>query len=153
VWVELPVCLHRPLPENGTIQEASIVRRRIGVEWVYKVVITVRTPVVEKRCAGRPAVELTLNWKLQEDRSLEVASWKDSEGKSGTVIMPVTTTSQFDKVVDLQSIRDQYHNHAKAAVALLRSLRKKKNSDVLLPPWFLEESFAVVSWRNPKRRV
>ena len=42
VWLELPMTMHRPLPDVGVIRWASIIRERVGLSFRHRLLVTVR---------------------------------------------------------------------------------------------------------------
>ena len=66
VWVELPIYLHRPLPETSMIRSASIIRERIGRKFRYKLVITVTVPEEIPRVKWEKSgtIGIDIGWRL-----------------------------------------------------------------------------------------
>ena len=44
VWLELPMTMHRPLPDGGVTRWASIVREQVGLSFRHRLLLTVREP-------------------------------------------------------------------------------------------------------------
>ena len=44
VWLELPVVLHRPLPEDGTVRSASVICEKVGSRERWRLLVTVARP-------------------------------------------------------------------------------------------------------------
>lgn len=113
VWLELPMVMHRPLPPNGKIRTASILREKIADTWRWKAVITVHeaNSVCQATNIDRSirAVGVDVGWRVLE-RGLRVAYWYDTDGNHGELIIPEETLHEFRRLRDLQSIRQQNFN-------------------------------------------
>lgn len=74
VWLELPMTMHRPLPDGGVIRWASIIREQVGISFRHRLLLTVREPApsVIERSVG--AVGVDVGWRVTPD-GLRVAYW------------------------------------------------------------------------------
>lgn len=117
VWLELPMVMHRPLPDKGVIRNAAVIRERIGDKFRYKLVITVAFEPMPHKPVGEGAVGIDLGWRNVEG-GLRVAYWKDEDGNGEALVLPNRLVSQFKKVDELKSIRDQHFNDAKNVLTL-----------------------------------
>jgi len=143
VWLELPMVMHRPLPENGIIRNAAAIRERVGDSYRYKLVITVAFEPARRKPAGRGAVGIDVGWRRVQG-GLRVAYWKDESGEGGTLALPDRLTSQFEKVNDLKSIRDQHFDDARAVLGAWLA-------DKSLPDWLKEDTATLAQWRGKMR--
>lgn len=107
VWVVLPMVMHRPLPENGIVRQASVVRKRVGRAFRYKLVITVEIPETKILFHKEGVVAVDLGWRKVEGR-VRVAYWADDKGNYGQLVLPDRMIQAFQKLRDLRSIRDVY---------------------------------------------
>jgi len=142
VWGELPMCMHRPLPA-GEIRTVSV-RREVIAGWPrYSVSIGVMVPDVPcKPDDSRPSVALDIGWRRLDKNRVRVAYWYSSDGAHGEVIMEEETVSQFLKVDDLRSIRDNYFNEIKEKLV---SFVRNNN----IPEWLKEERYIwSPRWRS-----
>ena len=113
IWLQLPVVLHRPLPDEGLIRSASVFREVVGFRSRWRFVITVEgsAPVVR---AG-PSVGVDLGWRKFE-RGLRVAYWENENGEHGELILDDGVLSQFAKLEELRSIQQRQLEEARSAV-------------------------------------
>lgn len=140
VWLELPMVMHRPLPENGIIRNAAVIRERVGDKFRYKLVITIAFEPVCHKPQGKGAVGIDLGWRRVEG-GLRVAYWKDEAGRGGALVLPNRVFSQFEKIDDLKSIREQHFNNAKNVLQTWMVDKK-------LPDWLKEDTATLSQWRG-----
>jgi len=145
VWLELPMVMHRPLPDKSVIRNAAVIRERIGDKFRYKLVITVAFEPMPHKPVGEGAVGIDLGWRNVEG-GLRVAYWKDEDGNGEALVLPNRLVSQFKKVDELKSIRDQHFNDAKNVLTLWMT---GKN----LPEWLKQETATLSQWRGKGRLV
>lgn len=143
IWFELPMIMHRPLPPDGEIRSASIVRERVADRYRYKLVITVALSGNRREPIGRGEVGVDLGWRRVKD-GLRVAYWCDSSGQYGQLVLPENVVQQFLKLDDLKSIRDNHFNDAKAVLSTWLANKQ-------LPDWLKEETASVSQWRSQAR--
>lgn len=157
VWVTLPFVMHRPLPEDGLIKWAWVLRRREGMRYHYDLQITIeaeswRAP----QATGNGTVAVDIGTRDMTD-GLRVALWLDSEGRSGEVTAQKLRLSSptsrgagrrkvvpidDDKVESLHSIRDR---HLDTVKLLIISLREGASE------WYRERTQHAHQWRAPGR--
>ncbi|MDA8346857.1 MAG: hypothetical protein M0Z66_15555 [Thermaerobacter sp.] len=109
--MELPVVLHRPLPEHGAIKAAQVVRRRVGSHFVYALLLTVHTDSVEEGSADGPIAAIALGWERRED-GLRVAVCLGSDGSHDELVLPNRLFDRFQTLDRLRSIRAREHRKA-----------------------------------------
>jgi hypothetical protein len=113
VWLELPVGLHRPLPEDCTVRSASVICEKVGSRERWRLLVTVARP--ERIARQGPAMALDLGWRLLPE-GLRVGYWEDEVGAHGQLLLEPAVLWQFSKLNDLKSIQDQHLRVALAAV-------------------------------------
>jgi hypothetical protein len=150
VWLELPMVMHRPLPADGVIRSASIVRERVGRKFRWKAVITValEPSVIAQQARTRSGtIAIDIGWRtVAED--LRVAYWRDDAGDEGQVVLGPEIVQAMLKLDDLRSIRDQHFNEIKAA---LERWIAERSSNV--PGWLREASKALSAWRSQGKLI
>ena len=107
VWFEIPVVIHRPLPADGMIRSAALIRERVALIWRYRLIVTVAC-ANPPSCvsAERPSIALDLGWRLTPE-GLRVAFWADTLGSHGELVIPLSDISEFTKVGELWSVLDK----------------------------------------------
>jgi hypothetical protein len=117
VWLELPLALHRPLPEGAKIRTVFAVRDLVAGRVRWRVCICVDDGVPEANVPVRtgPAVAVDLGWRMVAE-GLRVAYWTDETGGHGQLVLPCQVLFEYRKLADLQHIQDQHLNEAKAAL-------------------------------------
>ena len=139
VWLELPVVLHRPLPEDGTVRSASVICEKVGSRERWRLLVTIARP--ERSTRKGPAVAVDVGWRLLPE-GLRVAYWEDERGDHGQLVLGPPVLWQFSKLNDLKSIQDQ---HLRVALDALSAWSKTNQ-----PPAGVDLSH-VNEWRNPWR--
>ena len=142
VWLELPVILHRPLPQDALIRAVRVKRFRIGYQFHYKVMITVRLPDAIPP-SGRTRSEAAGIWIDCHEMSegIRVGYWAAADGEHGEVLLPAAVVSEFEKLGDLQGILDRNWNETRAAlVSWLGS--------AAVPDWLRNTAGDLVEWMD-----
>jgi putative transposase-like DNA-binding protein len=135
IWLEIPVVIHRPLPREGTIRSAALIRERLAISWRYRFLITVACPNRSvPEFAERPDIALDLGWRLTP-RGLRVAFWVDTHDGRGEVVVPASDVAEFSKVGDLWSTADKHFTETRCAVLAWRSGNPVPNA---MLPYFEE---------------
>lgn len=137
IWLTMPVCIHRPLPAGATIQMASIIRKKVGFDWRYDLLLTLRLPEPAATKKKKTAV-IRFCSRLEADRSLHIATI-EAAGKTEKIVLSNDITKRFEKLDDLRSIQDQYQT---AAQTVIREIRKDA------PEWFAEATQHTHVWKR-----
>ena len=145
VWLELPITLHRPIPD-GLVRTAHVTRDRIGTHERWSLVLTIQTPDSLPERTGRGMVALDVGWRKMTDGSLRVATWQDTFGRGGVLTLPAEWLDRWQRTEDTRSMRDQRFS---AAVAALRAWLAQPPSP--LPDWLREATVTLGQWRAPGR--
>jgi len=113
VWLELPMTMHRPLPDGGVIRWASIVREQVGRSFRHRLLLTVREPApsVIERPLG--AVGVDVGWRVTPD-GLRVAYWYGTDGSHGALVLPHSDLAAFRQIDSLQSTITAVHDQARS---------------------------------------
>jgi Putative transposase DNA-binding domain len=78
VWFVIPVVIHRPLPSDGVIRSAALLREHLGLSWRYRLIVTVAgAGPPASAFADRPSLGIDLGWRVTPE-GLRVASWADT---------------------------------------------------------------------------
>lgn len=151
IWAEIPIHLDRPLPADGTIKWAWLIRYRVGLKFEWKFQFVVSKDVWERDRAQTGRVGIDLGWRLIDDKAhpgekcLRVAVWSGSDGKEGELTLPAIRAKRGpmagrwvpwheannDTIRGLESVMSKNMDSAKAKlVQWLKSVRH-------LPAWLL----------------
>jgi hypothetical protein len=147
LWVQLPIILHRPLPDDAMIKWAWLLRRKIGTFEDYRLQLIVESEAFREPPAptGAGTVAIDLGWRNKPDGTVRVAYWLDDQRRSGEVLVPLRTQIGLEKPHDLASIRDKAFDIARDK---LRSWRAKRTD---IPRWLVERTRFLMRWRAPRR--
>lgn len=140
IWLTLPCVLHRPLPENGIIRSACVLRERIATHWRWKLVIVVETPEIVKPVENIGTIALDTGWRKVLE-GLRVGYWSDSNEKFGQILLDNHFIEGMKKCNDIQSIRD--NNFNQAVKSLILWIEKTD-----LPDWFKEYTQYISKWKS-----
>lgn len=93
VWCCVPFYYHRELPAGASIKWAWVIRRRLGTHDQWFVQFTLSKESKEewrkKDSAATGSVGIDIGWRVMDDGALRVASWVGSDGRSGTLTLPL----------------------------------------------------------------
>jgi hypothetical protein len=124
VWFEIPVVIHRPLPADGTIRSAALIREHLGLNWRYRLIVTVACPNPPSRVsAERPSVAVDLGWRLTPE-GLRVAFWADTVRSHGELVIPLSDVSEFTKIGELWSVLDKHFAQIRGALLTWRGANR-----------------------------
>jgi len=121
VWLNLPLLMHRPLPEGGVIRGVSFIRERVGLERRHRVLITVSEGLPRSH-RSEIAVGLDVGWRLT-DVGLRVAYWVGADGSCGELLLPMSDMSEFKRISTLGIAITKAHRDT---VALLRKFLERR---------------------------
>jgi hypothetical protein len=143
VWLELPMTMHRPLPDGGVIRWASIVREQVGLSFRHRLLLTVREPAPTGIELPFEAVGVDVGWRVTAD-GLRVAYWYGADGNHGALVLPHSDLSAFRQIDSLQSTITAAHDQT-------RSFLKHYLDRQAVPQTLGELAAAAVS--SPSQRV
>lgn len=139
VWLTLPVVLHRAIPV-GSIQYATVQRRRVGRDWHWSLVLTVRLAAGAPARSTQPGpVAVDLGWRTLLDaqgqpEGVRVALARDTTGDAAALLLSQHWLDRLAKGDELQRVRDE---HADTLRVVLRAWRQRAvRQESALPDWF-----------------
>ena len=149
IWIELPLLLHRQLPEDGVVKWAHVKRERHGHKFKYELLLVIEAqsfkPAVSPAPAGKGTIGVDLGWRYQDDKAIRVAYWADSFGQHGAVDLDAYMIGGFDVVRGLKKSRSERQVKIQSDLdAFFRGARK-------LPDALKEASAHLRLWGAPKR--
>lgn len=158
VWAVWTLVLHRPLPDDGAIKQATVVRRVTpGASgpgrFRDELHLTIEAAQEPDRRAmpDRDRVEtvaVDIGWRRLDDGGLRVATWKDDRGSTGTfVLAPSDCEGSLTHAASLRGIRDRNLNALRT-----RLVAWMHRGPVL--PWpatWDPQRLVLERWRSPYR--
>lgn len=157
IWCEIPIHLHRPLPEDAQIKWAWLRRYRIGTafKWEFQFTLSRSSWPRPEGSAKTGSVGVDVGWRTMPDGRLRVAAWVGSDGERGEVFLPHSPArpdrpardwlSHYEKTDAIHGDRDKLFNAAREILAAW--LRTKEN----VPDWLKESTATMSSWRSISR--
>lgn len=149
VFLEFPMIMHRPLPEGALVSGLKVTRRRHANQGKWTVQMTVNLPETanpdpQEALLGR-GVAIDFGWRMQEDRSLRVAYWADTDGNHGEFLLPTEIREGLAHARNIRGVLSQHLDALKAA--LLEDLSDRAKID----PELREEVVHLHKWRSPHK--
>jgi len=142
IWAKWPLILHRPLPEDASIVGAKVTRKYLAGKPRWSLLLTIKVPERAPVC-GEGVVSVDFGWRKMGEET-RVGFWQDEAGNTDSILLDSEIVGAFQKVRDLQSIRDKNLNAVRAS---LRERLKGKG----LPEWLSKAKRHMHLWKSPKR--
>jgi len=157
VWARWPITTtHRALPNEGRVTWIAATCNRAG-QWSCEITvtgITDRSDVASSERRGAIAVEVC--WSDRGSDGICAATWLDSDGKRGSVIVPPRVVGALRKAHDIRSLRDlsigdQHAVDGRLLRAGIRTTlgRSLQATSDPLPPWLARARDTVAYWKSP----
>jgi hypothetical protein len=111
VWLEIPVVIHRPIPEDARIQRVSISTKKTAdrIRWFLNVTV-IEEGAGKKSSATGEVLALDVGWRKKVDGAIRVAYWTDSNGQKDEVKLDGSFLSTDRRISSLQETRDGNFN-------------------------------------------
>jgi len=122
VWARFPMIMHRPLPPNGVVKWAKVLRIpwEQGHQWKWKVLFVIDDRVDAKPAKTGPSiVAVNLGWRLMGEGELRLATWVGSDGREGELRMGGSLTERWWRACRIRSRRDLDLNALREALVEL----------------------------------
>lgn len=142
VFARVPIRLHRPLPPGGKIKWAYLEKRKQANKDKWKIRLSIDIPDEEPPLPNSPMVAIHVGWRKDDD-SLRVATWLGSDGRSGTIGMPMSHVEQYLHLDEASAIRDVKLNEA---ISELKSFLKGS-----VPDWLVDRTKSLHLWKSQAR--
>ncbi|MHB1873184.1 MAG: hypothetical protein ACYCT1_20415, partial [Steroidobacteraceae bacterium] len=104
VWLELPLVMHRPLPEGGIVKAAQVVRRRIGSHFSYALLLTVHVEGAGEAAQAGREVSVTLGCARTQDGIL-AAACLGPDGSQDRLVLPKSLMDRLRTLDRLHALR------------------------------------------------
>jgi hypothetical protein len=156
IWGTWPFVQGRPLPPDAKIKYVTVTLHQVGPDEVWTAEITFEADMTRSR--PRPlsidhesCVAIDIGWRALENGELRVAAWVDSEGKFGTLRLPVKMIAMLRQPESLRSVRDKMFNEAKKSLVSWIA----EQGDRIPPDWILSKKDMqyLDAWRSVERLV
>lgn len=143
IWAIVPFVYHRQIPHDAVIKWAFLDRRKVGLNYQWKLRLTLDTD--RKQLEGDGGTVAVHMGFRKVPSGLRIATALDNHGRLEELIMTPADVEAFDKSYDLDSIRDRTANVALDAVATwIKTLSESSE-------WFESQTETVMHWRGPER--
>jgi hypothetical protein len=162
VWATWECMLHRPLPPDGLITWAVVVRdvipgRSGPGRYRDELHLTVEAaPEVDRHALAHPTRTVAVDWLTPEwlpDGTLAVAEWADSLGASGTVTVDRRTARAWrERLPGLRSVRDRALTQCVRALTEWQALADVPWPEIW-PARVRERLDTLAEWHSPYHLV
>lgn len=163
--VEVPVKVHRLLPDGADVTGAELVVERVAGRSIVSVHVAARLPVSGARVGG-PVVAVHLGWRRDGgDAALRVASWRSADDvtvpavlldivtqdtpNSGRVVLPAMLRERFDEYDQVRSARDVALDELRDMLVAWLEGRPQPDAEDGRPP--VPTAAEVKRWKSPGR--
>jgi hypothetical protein len=118
-YVTLPMVYHRPMPDDGAIKRAWILRTRVGIKYRYELQITLESHSFQRKPQAdrQGSAAINFGWRVLSSGDLRVGYLIDDTGAREELTLPAVVIETLDHVDKIRSIRDQNFNVAKKKLA------------------------------------
>lgn len=151
VWASFPVLLHRPMPPEGIVKNAWVVRRYTARKAVWALQLTVEADALRRPRLpdSAPIAALNVGWRVRPD-GLRVGTLVDEFGGATEMIVPQSFFDRLEHSDSLRAIRDR--NLDAFRPRLTEALKALQASNAGLPPWIDPEDLKTMHlWRSAER--
>jgi len=149
VYARVRATVHRPLPPGCHITWARLCCRKIGPnsKWSVQLLLANSEGFAKSRGDGNVAIREDV--VSRDNGDIRVATWSGSDAAAGELVLPAKIASALDKSSELQGLRDDKCNIAKAG--LVAWIKATKEAElVALPDWFTEETKTIHAWKSQR---
>ena len=120
VWARWPIWVHREIPDAAMWKWVRVSVRLHGTHERWSCEITVDDPaplarILDTSLDGAIAVEWS--WDVLDEDAIRVATWADSRGERGDVILPGRIANGFAKADSIRAVRDMIANETRPKIA------------------------------------
>jgi hypothetical protein len=150
-WAEFPIIIHRPMPADGVIKGAWVIRRRVGMRWKWDLQIQLEAPSFLAEPASETGHTVAVDFGSRgKDSGYRVAYALDEAGESAhfgfdeIVSGGRTVAERFQHAESLQKIRDREFNTARESLATWVD-------SASVPAWLAEQTATMRQWRSTRR--
>jgi hypothetical protein len=143
IWAEFPVMIHRPLPSDGRVKAARVIRRREAHAFRYELHVVVEAASLARTAASQvaPAAAINLGWRSRPD-GIRVAMLVDELGQTRELLVPRDLIARLDHASTLRSTRHKNLDEFRPQlVAVLRELPEA-------PEWVRTALASIATWRT-----
>jgi hypothetical protein len=149
VWARWPIWVHREVPNMAQWKWVRVSVRLEGPHERWSCEITVDDPAPPPRTldtALMGAIAVEWSWDTLQDDMLRVASWADTNGESGEIVLPDRIVHGLVKASSIRAVRDMLAEDARPKIgkAIERSQEK-------LPLWLARAGQWIPLSKSPMR--
>lgn len=114
IWVECPIKMHRPLPDNAKVRGAYLRVFRRGMQTRYEACVMVESEVFNKQLevprGSAEACGIDVGWRDMLDGSIRVAVLAGTDGAVEQLVLPPRLVGSVGYAESLQSAADRLFN-------------------------------------------
>jgi hypothetical protein len=143
VWATFPFIMSRPLPSDGRITSAALIRRRFARRFIYELQVQIEAPSFERKLmsTAAPVAAINLGWRVQSS-GIRVAMVVDEFGNRQELCLANSLLKRLEHSSQIQSVRSRNLQAFKA------ELRQKLASVSSPPPLVATAMQTLHLWRG-----
>ncbi|MHB8123942.1 MAG: zinc ribbon domain-containing protein [Desulfuromonadaceae bacterium] len=144
IWHEVPIVMHRPIPEVASIKSVAITAKKVGnrINWFLNVTVTTNGALTVERTGKVIAIDV--GWRKKVG-GLRVGYWVDSDDKEDEILLDESFLETESRLEGLQQTLDNNFNVAK------EKLRRWLAAQTEVPTWLLEAVEHLPQWRARRK--
>jgi len=161
IWTELPIRVHRRVPDDCALKWASLVVKREGPRLRYELQLTAQSGSFGALPQGYGVAAINYGWRSLGDGSFRLATLVDEHGNVEHLILPAgvqhpqpghcgdySVSARLAHADALQSHQDNHFNAAREALICWLRQHPSEVSEALA-----EKTQHIGQWRNPAKLV
>ena len=146
IWASWPIVLHRPIPDDATVMNASVTLRHVGPYEQWSCQITVKT---EEHFLGREhgsgVVGVDIGWRKTGDALRVCALWGNDGGPGMDLRLSKDIISALRKCEELRSVRDKKRD------VFLPRFHNVLSKIEQVPDWLRSRTKTLQRWESCNR--
>ena len=146
VWAVVPIIYHRDLPPGSLVKWVRLKRKAVASHFEYSAQVILNEPPSPPKAKLPGSIAIDVGWRYFPGHGMRVATWVDDRDVRGELRVPQRLMDRWQKVHDLDSIRDKAFNLIRSHLIVARQREK-----ALWPAWLVRDTEHVHAWRSPGR--
>ena len=117
-------------------------------KWTVEITVDDDSPRARDFAVLDGAVALELEWSVKPSDEIQVASWEDTLGERGVIILPARLVKGLQKPSGIRAVRDIILNDFRTVLA--KEIRTNARH---APQWLVEVASVMHLWKSPTRFI
>jgi hypothetical protein len=146
VWAEFPMLMHRPLPTDGVVKRAVIIKKRVAQRAVYELQLVLESAsfAAQQSPANAPLAAINFGWRVRPE-GLRVAMLVDEYGLQREFLLPRRLLDKLEHADSIRSVRER--NLMLFRAQLIEALARLPERHA----WMNDALQSMRAWRSAER--